>query len=459
MLDKQSIPKLFEAQQLFFNSGKTLSLKFRIAQLHKLKKMIQDHEADFTEALRQDLEKSPTEAYGTEIGFVLGELNYHIKHLKKWMKPEKVGSPLVLLPAKSYLHHEPKGNVLILSPWNYPIMLVLAPLIGAISAGNTAIIKPSELAPHSSQLFARIISKTFDAAFVKIVEGGVSEAQELLDLKFNHIFFTGSPKVGRLVMQKAAEQMIPVTLELGGKSPAVVNSDANIKQAAKRIVWGKFINAGQTCIAPDYLLVHKDVAQELMQEMREVILSFYGSEPMDNPDFPRIITTEAVKRLAAYLEGASIFHGGRYSIEKCAFEPTIVQDVSLSSPLMTEEIFGPILPVVLFEKYTDIIPMVNRRPSPLALYIFTKCKKVQDELIQKIRAGGITINDTLMHVANSNLPFGGIGNSGMGKYHGKYSFQIFSNLKPLVYRSTTIDIPLRYPPYLNKLNWIKRIMK
>ncbi len=458
-MENTSLQTLFERQQLFFAGGKTRDLLFRKEALKKLRSAILMHEDDLYEALHKDLHKSPFESYATEIGFVLDELSFHLKKLHKWMKPKRAASSIISFPARGFKTHEPLGTVFIIAPWNYPFQLMFAPLIGAISAGNTIIMKPSEIAENTALVIAKIINTSFGKDYIHVVTGGAEVSQSLLKFKFNHIFFTGSPRVGKIVMQSAAKQMVPVTLELGGKSPCIVDETAPLKLTVRRIVWGKFLNAGQTCIAPDYLFVHEKIKEPLIKAIKEAIKKAFGEDARKSPDFPRIITRANMERLATLLDAAKIAYGGHYDKEEKYFEPTILDDVSFELPVMQQEIFGPILPVLTFSNPDEIISQVNARPRPLALYVFSKNKAFQKKIIGSIPAGGVTVNDTLMHIASNKLPFGGVGNSGIGKYHGIFSFETFSNAKPVVYRGTWMDPPIRYAPYGKKLKIIKYLMR
>lgn len=449
---------LLERQRKYFLTGRTLDFAFRKRALRKLKATILEHENDFYDALFKDLHKSQFESYATEIGFVLEELSFNLKKLRKWMKPKKVSSGLVSFPAKSRLTYEPLGTVLIIAPWNYPFQLLIAPLIGAIAAGNTVILKPSEISVNTGLALEKIINAAFDEEYVHVVTGGSEVSQQLLTLDFNHIFFTGSPRVGKIVMQAAAKKLIPVTLELGGKSPCIVSKDVNLKLAARRIAWGKFLNAGQTCIAPDYLLVHKEVKEALITEIKSAVQRFFGEDIKQSPDYPRIISKPNMERLAMLIEGVKVIFGGNYNMEDRYFEPTIIEESDFEKPVMQQEIFGPILPIVTFDDIDEAVQMINSRPRPLALYVFSSSSSFQKKVIADIPAGGVTVNDTLMHIASNKLPFGGVGNSGMGKYHGFESFKIFSNAKPVVYRGTWLDVPIRYAPYKSKLKIIKYLM-
>jgi aldehyde dehydrogenase (NAD+) len=457
-MENTSLQALLKSQQLFFASGKTRNLLFRKEALKKLRSAILMHEEELYEALHKDLHKSPFESYATEIGFVLDELRFHLKKLHKWVKPKRVSSSIVSFPARGYKTNEPLGTVLIIAPWNYPFQLMIAPLIGAISAGNTVIIKPSEIAENTALVIEKIINSSFEKEYIHVVTGGVEISQALLKLRFDHIFFTGSPRVGKIVMQSAAKQMIPVTLELGGKSPCIVDETAPLKLTARRIVWGKMLNAGQTCIAPDYLYVHEKIKEPLMKAIVAAIKKAYGEDARKSPDFPRIITRANMERLVTLLDGAKIVYGGHYDKDEKYFEPTILDEVNFDLPVMQQEIFGPVLPVISFQNPDEVISRVNARPRPLALYIFSKSHSFQKKIIDSIPAGGVTVNDTLMHIASNKLPFGGVGNSGIGKYHGYFSFETFSNAKPVVYRGTWLDIPIRYAPYGKKLKIIKYLM-
>ena len=382
-----------------------------------------------------------------------------MRHLKKWVKPKKVSNPITNFPGSACLTHEPKGTVLIIAPWNYPMQLLIAPLVGAISAGNTVILKPSELAVNTARVMEEVINSCFEKKYVHVVNGGIETSKQLLTLDFDHVFFTGSTYVGRIVAQEAAKKLIPVTLELGGKSPCIVDKDVDVKLTARRIIWGKLINAGQTCIAPDYLLVHESVKDKLLPELVNALKSFYGEKPEESPDYPRIINKPNVERLAILTEKADIYYGGKFDVSSKYFQPTILNNVDFEMPVMQQEIFGPILPVLTFSNLDDLIARSNKMPKPLALYFFSKNKKKQQRIIESIQAGGVCINDTIMHIVNSKLPFGGTGHSGIGAYHGKYSFETFSHAKSVVKKGNWLDIPIRYAPFKNKLGIIKKLMK
>ena len=459
MIKLKDLEGIVESQRRFFQTGKTKNIDFRLEQLRKLRDVLKKSEQRIYEALRQDLGKSPMESYTGELGVLIVELRHALENLHFWVQPRRVSTPLVIFPSRSVIYRQPRGIALIIGPWNYPIQLLISPLLGAISAGNCAILKPSELTPESSRLVAQLIEETFPPEFVTVVEGGREEAETLLNQKFDYIFFTGSLKVGQIVAQAAAKHLTPITLELGGKSPCIVADDAPIDTTARRIVWGKYFNAGQTCVAPDYLLVQKKVKNELLKSMIQSLQESFGSDPMDSPDFARIINDSHFSRLEKLLKNGNIVTGGKTDRDKRYIAPTILDDVSLDDEIMSEEIFGPILPVLEYESIDEVVEIVRQRPYPLSFYLFTRDKKVQERLIKDIPFGGGCINNTLVHFANPELPFGGIGASGVGNYHGEYSFQAFSHTKSVVRTPFWIDIKLRYRPYLNKLSLIKRIMK
>lgn len=437
--------ELVAKQRGYFLSGETRTYDFRIEQLKKFKSMIKKYEKDMYRALKADLNKSRHESFTTEIGILYSEIDFMLKHLKDWMKDEEVPAPLTHKGTKSYITYEPYGVVLNISPWNYPFQLSLLPAIGAIAAGNTVVIKPSELAIHSSHLLHQMISDTFSESFVAVVEGGKETTEQLLEQKFDYIFFTGSTRVGKIIMEKASKHLTPVTLELGGKSPTIVDRDVNVGLAAKRIVWGKYTNAGQTCIAPDYVYVHEKVYMKLLKAMKKYIQHFYSKRPLKNEDYARIINKNHFERLLGLLENVKIYHGGNYSKETLTIEPTIVTDVTWDDPVMQEEIFGPILPVMSYRDLDEVIATIQQHERPLALYYFGNNKKNEEKLFHSISFGGGCVNDTLYHVAHPHLPFGGVGASGMGAYHGKFSFETFSHRKSVLRQTTFYDLPVRYP--------------
>ncbi len=457
----EDINLIFKNQKEFFESGKTINVDYRIKNLKKLNDIIKKNEDKILNELKKDLGKSSFEGYVTEVGILYDDINFHIKNVKKWSSEEKRKSPIVYYPSKSYIYKEPYGVTLIIGPFNYPFQLVIAPLIGAISAGNTAIIKPSENSRNIALLLEKLINENFPEGYLRVVNplGGKETVSLLLDKPFDYIFFTGSVRVGKLVMQKAAQHLTPVTLELGGKSPCIVDSDAKLKLAAKRIVWGKFLNAGQTCVAPDYLCVHKSVKDELLKLIINEIRVQFGENVRNSEDYPRIVNKSSLERLSGYLNDGKIYYGGNIDEDNLYMEPTLIIKPDLNSPLMSDEIFGPILPILVYEDLDNVIKFINHREKPLALYYFSESKKKIKYVLTSTTSGGVTINDTIIHVANPNLPFGGVGNSGVGKYHGKESFETFTHNKSVMKRGTFIEFNIRFAPYKNKLNLVKRIMK
>ena len=459
MLTQLPISDIICQQRKFFNTGKTKDIGFRITQLKNLQKAVIDHEAAIIAALKTDLHKSEFETYTTEIALCKKEINYALKQIANWTKPKKANIPLEQLPGFGRIYPEPLGVVLIISPWNYPFQLIIAPLVGAIAAGNCAILKPSEIAAHTSKLLAEILPKYFDPAYIAVVEGGVEISQQLLAEKFDHIFFTGGTTIGRKVMEAAAKHLTPVTLELGGKSPCIVDADTNIEYTARRITWGKFINAGQTCVAPDYLLVEQSIKQELLDKIQQCIGEFLGEQPATSPDYARIINQKHFNRLVEFIQYGKTIIGGESNSSELYIAPTVLDGVSLESPVMQDEIFGPILPVLTFSDVAEAIAIVNQKPKPLALYLFSHNKNLQRRVLQSTSSGSVCINDTVMQFAVPGLPFGGVGSSGMGKYHGKASFDTFSHYKSVLNRSLILDVKLRYAPYSkSKLQLLKRIL-
>lgn len=451
------IQTIVQNQRLFFQSNQTRSYAYRKDALLNLKKHIITHEKAIVEALYQDLGKSDVEGYLTEIGVTLIEINHTLKHLKTWMKPKKVQTPLPLFKASSILYPEPCGNVLIFSPWNYPFQLTMAPLIGAIAAGNTAILKVSPDSIHTARLMKTMIEELFDSSYITVIIGDIEESQALLKERFDHIFFTGSTHVGKIVMQEAAKNLIPVTLELGGKSPALVDGTTSLDLAAKRIIYGKIINSGQTCIAPDYVLIHKESLDEWVSYSIKHIQTFFDGNPLNASFYPKIINQKHYNRLVSLLKDGKILYGG--GANGTQIEPTLMTNIKPESPLLNEEIFGPILPIFSYETEEEALRLIQSMEKPLAFYPFTQNKNFLKKLVETLSFGGATINDTLMHFGNKNLPFGGVGHSGMGRYHGRYSFETFSHHKAIVKRSLKVDLPFRYPPYESKiLRWIKKLI-
>jgi len=454
-----TIHEVVGKQRIFFEKGITKGIDYRISNLTLLKQAVLTHEKEIIEALQKDLNKAPFEAYATEIGIVLEELEYVIKHLRNWAKPRKVKTPITHFLSVSRQYAEPYGIVLIMSPWNYPFQLTIAPLIGSIAAGNCTIVKPSEYSSHTAAIIEQLINENFDDTYITVVRGGREANKTLLDEKFDYIFFTGSVSVGKVVMESASKHLTPVSLELGGKSPCIVDESANLDMAARRIVWGKFLNAGQTCVAPDYLLVHKSVKNALITKMNQYIEEFYGSDPLSSPDYPKIINDKHFNRLLRLIQNENVVVGGKYKEQTNQIAPTILDQVTWDKPVMQEEIFGPVFPVLEFEDLNQVVAIVTSHPKPLALYFFTNNQERERFVIQNISFGGGCINDTIVHLATSYMPFGGVGDSGMGGYHGKASFDTFSHQKSILKKSTLFDIPLRYPPYKNKLKLLKLMMR
>ena len=441
-----AIVSVFERLQQSYVLGKTKTYAWRKAQLEALQRMLSENEAAFVEALNADLGKSEAEAFTTEIGFLLSDIQHTKKHLRQWMKARKVGTPLVAQPARSSLQPEPLGTVLIIGAWNYPVQLTLAPYVAALAAGNCALLKPSELAPASSALMASLIPKYLDGDAVAVVEGDKDVASELLSLPFDHIFYTGGEAVGKIVMTAAAQNLTPVTLELGGKSPCVVDANTDIATTARRIVWGKWTNAGQTCIAPDYVLVERSCADALIDKLGKEITRQFGNQPLQSKDYGRIVNERHLARLKQYTEGHEIVIGGQLDEAQMKLAPTVILNPDIDTPVMQEEIFGPVLPVIEVSSVNEAIDFIKRRHKPLAAYLFSESQSIQQQFVDEVSAGSVCINDTMMFMANPQLPFGGVGNSGIGRYHGKFGFDTFSHLKSVMKRSFWFDVAIRYAP-------------
>lgn len=452
------IEQKFYDSKAFFNTQQTKDISFRKEQLKKLSKAIKSYESDILEALYTDLGKNKVEAYATEIGITLKSIKNARKELKNWTKTKNVDTPLYLFPTKSYIKKEPYGTVLIIAPFNYPFQLVFEPLIGAIAAGNTAIIKPSELTPNVARVIKRLINETFDANYIEVIEGGIEETQTLIHLPFDYVFFTGSENVGKIVYQAASENLVPVTLEMGGKSPVIVDETANIKVASERICFGKFTNAGQTCVAPDYILVHESVKDDLITALSKTLREFYGQNIQQSPDYGRIVNLKHYHRLTSLLNSAqmNIVFGGHSDEDERYIEPTLLDHVTNDSAIMQEEIFGPILPILTYQSLDEAIAFIHQRPKPLSLYLFSEDENATQRVINELSFGGGAINDTLMHLANPKLPFGGVGASGMGRYHGKYSFDTFTHEKSYIFKSTRLESGVHLPPYKGKFKYIDR---
>ncbi len=454
-----TVQEILIRQREYFNTGSTRSVSFRKNALKKLRMAIIKNENQIAEALKKDLNKSGFESYMTEIGIVLDEIKTFINHLSKWAAARYVKTPLAQFYGRSFILPEPYGVVLIMSPWNYPFQLSIAPLIGAIAAGNCVILKPSAYAPNVSQVMADLLTECFPSKYVTVIQGGRKENTELLDQKFDYIFFTGGVEVGKLVMEKAAKYLTPISLELGGKSPCIVDKSANLDLAAKRIAFGKFINSGQTCVAPDYLYVQEDIKEKLVKYLKKYIKEFFGENPLDNPDYPKIINEKHYNRIIGLIEGENILTGG-YGIiysdttdrvgKVYQIAPTILDGINPESKIMQEEIFGPVLPIMTFRNIKEVTGYVNSKPKPLALYLFTTDKKAEQYILKNVPFGGGCINDTIIHLATPYMGFGGVGESGMGSYHGKYSFETFSHMKSIIKKANWIDLPMRYHPYTKK---------
>ena len=446
-MTKHEISQIVENQRKYFNSHKTLDVKYRIEMLKKLKNSIKINENRISEAIKKDLGKSAFESYMCEVGLTLSEISYMIKHTKKFAKDKTVITPLPQFASRSFIKKMPYGVVLVMSPWNYPFLLTMGPLADAIAAGNTIVVKPSAYSPNTSQVIKEIIESTFDSKYVAVIEGGREENTHLLDEKFDYIFFTGGKTVGKLVMEKASKHLTPVTLELGGKSPCIVDKSAKLKLAAKRIVFGKYLNLGQTCVAPDYILCHKEIKDEFVGYLKDEINKQYGTKVLDNPDYGKVITKKHFDKVVSLIDYSKVCYGGKYDEGALKIEPTILDNVTFEDAVMQEEIFGPLLPVITFETIDEVQMYVNSNPKPLAFYVFSSDKKNIKQLTTNCTFGGGCINDTIIHLATSYMGFGGVGESGMGSYHGKCGFDTFSHKKSIVDKKTFIDLPMRYQPY------------
>jgi len=445
----------------YYDSGATRSYAFRRQQLLALRQAVLSSEQQISIALHSDLGKSPEEVYGTETGLLLAEISTALKHLRDWMHPVTVATNLVNLPSRSKIFRDPLGVVLIIAPWNYPFQLALIPLVGAIAAGNCAVVKPSELSPATSALMEKIISSIYAPQYVRVLtgEGAVLVPALMQSFRFDHVFYTGSIAVGKAVYKLAAPELVPVTLELGGKSPVVIEADANLAVAARRIALGKFLNCGQTCIAPDYLLVHETVKDRFLNMLQDTIRQFFGEDPAASYSYGKIINEKQFDRLLGYLSMGRVVFGGGYDRTRRYFAPTLIDQVALDSPLMTEEIFGPLLPVFGFSRTDEALDLIRRNPNPLAFYLFTASRQTEKQWIEALAFGGGCVNNTSWHFANDHLPFGGIAYSGTGAYHGKYTFDLFSHAKPVMKTPTWIDPSIRYPPFEGKLKWFRRLIK
>ena len=442
-----TIKEIMEKQRAFFDSGATLPVAFRMGMLKKLRDGVRRHEDQILAALQEDLGKSDYEGFMCEIGMVYSEIGHMRKHTKSYAKEKTVSTPLAQFPSRSYCKPTPYGNVLIMSPWNYPFLLTLDPLVDAIAAGNTAVVKPSAYAPATAAVVAKLIGECFDPAYVAVVTGGRKENAALLEEKFDLVFFTGSQSVGKEVLRHAAEHLTPAVLELGGKSPCIVDRTAKISVAAKRIVFGKFLNCGQTCVAPDYILCHEDVKEKLVAELRIQIRKQYGEDPLKNPDYGKIINRKHFARLCGLIDPEKTVIGGKTDPDTLQIEPTVLDGVDWEAPVMQEEIFGPVLPVLTYGDMSEVYPRLSKKSKPLALYLFSEDKALIRQVTQRCRYGGGCVNDVVVHLATANMGFGGVGESGMGAYHGKAGFEAFSHTKSILDKKTWLDLPMRYQPY------------
>ena len=455
-----SINAIVQQRRSYFETGVTKSLTWRESQLRSLKRLLVEQEEALQGALQQDLSKGVYESYISEIGFVISEAEFALKNLKKWSKTRKVSTPLLAQLGQSYIVPEPLGTILIIGAWNYPVQLVLGPLVAALAAGNCAILKPSEIAVNCSKVIAELLPQYLDQDAVTVIQGGVEETTEILKQRYDHILYTGGEGVAKIVMRAAAQYLTPITLELGGKNPCIVDSNSDALVTAARIVWSKWMNVGQTCVAPDYVVVEQRYVNELIDALKKQLNVFYGNNTASNPDYGRIINQRHTQRLIDCLQGETIVAGGKHDVTERFIEPTIVLNPEENSLLMQSEIFGPILPIITVEQIVDALPIIKDRPKPLALHLYTKDKQLEHQVLAELSAGNVSINDGMMYMANPNLPFGGVGNSGTGRYHGQFGFDAFSHLKAVMKRATFIDIPLRYPPFTkSKLKIIRKLMK
>ena len=448
-----------ENQENYFRNGNTLPIGKRKKLLKNLKEEILTNEDKIFKALNNDLKKCNYETYLSEIGILITEIDLFLKNIEKWAKPKRVKSSLLSFPSSDYIYSEPYGKVLVISPWNYPFQLAILPVLSAVAAGNTVVLKPSEHAPHTSKLVKEILESVFEKSHVLVIEGAAETASKLLEYRWDYIFFTGSVRIGKIVAAAAAKHLTPTTLELGGKNPCIIDDTIDLRLASRRIVWGKFINAGQTCIAPDFLIVKRNIKDKLITHLSEEIEKAYGKDPKQSEDYPRIVNKTNLSRLSNMIKDTKILFGGEYDIETRYFSPTIIDEPRIDSPIMDEEIFGPILPIISYDKENQIEELISKYEKPLALYVFSSNKKFSEKIIRKYSFGGGAINDTIIQVGNPNLPFGGVGHSGIGKYHGKTSFDQFSHKKAIVKKGNWLDIKIRYAPYKGKLGYVKKFFK
>ncbi len=448
-----------ENQENYFRNGNTLPIGKRKKLLKNLKEEILTNEDKIFKALNNDLKKCNYETYLSEIGILITEIDLFLKNIEKWAKPKRVKSSLLSFPSSDYIYSEPYGKVLVISPWNYPFQLAILPVLSAVAAGNTVVLKPSEHAPHTSKLVKEILESVFEKSHVLVIEGAAETASKLLEYRWDYIFFTGSVRIGKIVASAAAKNLTPTTLELGGKNPCIIDDTIDLRLASRRIVWGKFINAGQTCIAPDFLIVKRNIKDKLITHLSEEIEKAYGKDPKQSEDYPRIVNKTNLSRLSNMIKDTKILFGGEYDIETRYFSPTIIDEPKIDDPIMDEEIFGPILPIISYDKENQIEELISKYEKPLALYVFSSNKKFSEKIIRKYSFGGGAINDTIIQVGNPNLPFGGVGHSGIGKYHGKTSFDQLSHKKAIVKKGNWLDIKIRYAPYKGKLGYVKKFFK
>lgn len=456
-MNHQNIEDIFS----FYNSGATRPYQFRKNQLQKLYKAVQFFEKKIFEALHKDLHKSAEESYTTEVGVVLSELSHCIKHLKVWMAPTNVSTPLVLMPSSSTIIYDPLGVCLIIAPWNYPFQLLIAPLMGAIAGGNCAVLKPSEFTPHTTAVIKEMMEATFDKNYITVIEGdGITVVPQLMnEYRFDHVFFTGSIAVGKEIAKLAAPKLIPTTLELGGKSPCIIDKDIDLKSTVQRITWGKFTNAGQTCVAPDYLLIHESKKDAVIEGIKKSIKKFYGENPNQSNDYGRIINENRFNKLCSYLNNGEIVTGGNTNKDDLYIAPTLMHNIKENAAIMQDEIFGPLLPIFTYTEINEAVEKIKEHANPLSLYIFSNNKSVQNKIVENISFGGGCINNTLVHLGNPELPFGGVAYSGMGMYHGEFSFKTFTRPKAIIKSSTLVEPSIKYPPYKGKLKFLKWMLK
>ena len=453
--------RVFQAQQAFFRSGATRPIAFRKQMLRRLRQTVERREKDIAAALYRDLRKSEFEAFASEIGVFYQEIRHTLRNLSDWMAPQRVPTPLIFFPSSSRIIRDPLGQVLIMGPWNYPFLLIMHPLVSAIAGGNTAFLKPSEQAPHTAAIVEEIIRETFEDEYVAVFQGfGHIVGPGLMEhFHFDHVFFTGNPTVGRSIMELAARQLTPVTLELGGKSPCIVDASADLTQAARKIAWSKLFNAGQTCVAPDYVLVHADIRDAFLEKLKAAFASMTGGDARQAPDFGRLINRKRFDAVSRYLASGTIAYGGQTDAEDLFIAPTILTDIDPADPVMQEEIFGPVLPMITWRDRNEVIDWIERNPYPLALYLFAKSRDAEDFFVNNVRFGGGCVNNGIIHVGNPDLPFGGVGPSGIGQYHGRSGFETFTRQKSVLKSPTWFDVPLWYPPYKDHLKWVKLLFR